>query len=133
MENFVRYPLAETSCAQLYLHPELHHFSTLQSQLPIALPMVDGYWALPLRDNKHQVIGHLALTFSKERFPDILTLAALQQLIAHRASAELERLRSEAPAEAPARATPAPAAPATPAKKPAAKKPPAKKPAAKKA
>lgn len=96
VENFVRYPLAETSCAQLYLHPELHHFSTLQSQLPIALPMVDGYWALPLRDNKHQVIGHLALTFNKERFPDILTLAALQQLIAHRASAELERLRSEA-------------------------------------
>jgi diguanylate cyclase (GGDEF)-like protein/PAS domain S-box-containing protein len=96
VENFVRYQLQDTSCAQLYLHPELHSFSALQGQLPIAVPLADGYWGLPLRDSKHQVIGHLALTFGQGGFPEPLTLAALQQLIAHRASAELERLRAEA-------------------------------------
>ncbi len=95
-EGFARYPLADTSCVHLYQHPELSSFSARQGQLPEPLSAAGFYWALPLRDSKQQIIGHLALTFAPGVEPDRQTLVGLQQLIAHRASAELEQLRAEA-------------------------------------
>ena len=95
-EKFARYPLADTSCVHLYLHPELPSFCARQGNLPEPLAPAGFYWALPLRDSKQQLIGHLALTFAPGIEPDRQTLSALQQLIAHRASAELEQLRAEA-------------------------------------
>ncbi|MGL4205435.1 MAG: putative bifunctional diguanylate cyclase/phosphodiesterase [Aeromonadaceae bacterium] len=93
--GFSRYPLSDSACGMLYQHPSVPFYATQAVILPAALMPADYYWALALFDSKQQMIGHLALTFSG-LLPDNNTLIALQQLIVHRASAELERQRAEA-------------------------------------
>lgn len=94
-EEFSRYLLSDSACGILYQHSTVPFFATQEVTLPPALAQADYYWALALYDSKQQMIGHLALTFSG-LLPDNNTLIALQQLIAHRASAELQRQRAEA-------------------------------------
>ena len=93
-DGFSRYRLSDSTCGMLYELSSVPFFATQTVTLPAALTPADYYWALALYDSKQQRVGHLALTFSGH-MPDHHTLNALQQLIVHRASAELERHRAE--------------------------------------
>lgn len=86
--GFHRYELAEFECGKpLYLR--WCDNMAENAYLPAKLGVAEHYWALALFDGKKNVIGHLAMSFSADRYPDPRTLSDLQQLLAYRASAEL--------------------------------------------
>lgn len=93
-QAFVRYLLTDTPCNRLYHDRGVNLLAGRDATLPPPLQPAPFFWALSLSDGKQQVIGHLVMTFEHNE-PDHQTLSALQQLISHRASAELERLRAE--------------------------------------
>ncbi len=94
--GFHRYELDEFECGKLYTSDGVTTWAAENAYLPAKLGVAEHYWALALFDGKKNVIGHLAMSFSADRYPDPRTLSDLQQLLAYRASAELERYRTEA-------------------------------------
>lgn len=95
VQGLRRYSLQGVSCGELYGQQDIPYLASYEGKLPAPLAPVDFYWALPLLDNRRQVIGHLTLTFEGNE-PDPVTLTALQQMLSERVSAEVERLRAEA-------------------------------------
>jgi PAS domain S-box/diguanylate cyclase (GGDEF) domain len=94
--GFQRYGLDESPFMALFKPGSSPVWTGRDVALPAGLGIAAHCWSIALYDGRKEVIGHITITFPPESSPDLLSLADVQQLFAHRASAELERYRTEA-------------------------------------
>lgn len=94
--GFQRYGLDESPSHVLYKLDAPSVWTGRDVYLPAGLGLAAHCWSIALFDSRKDVIGHITITFPAGSSPDLLSLADVQQLFAHRASAELERYRTEA-------------------------------------
>ena len=97
LDNF-EYPLENTPCQGVLRGQPRWIGSGLQNHFPAPahprLAGADSYFAVPLESTRGEILGHLAV-FSTAPFADDIPAPLVLQLVAARASAELERQRTE--------------------------------------
>jgi len=95
--NF-EYDFTGTPCAEIVRGGLVHYPTGVSRLFPQATPLVDrradSYMAVPFLDGKGNILGHLAV-FDERSMPVEPRRAYFFQIFAARATAELERLRTE--------------------------------------
>jgi PAS domain S-box-containing protein len=96
-DNF-EYDCTGTPCAEVVRGGLVHYPTGVSEQFPGATSLVergiDSYMAEPFRDGQGMILGHLAV-FDDRPMPADPLRASIFRVFASRASAELERLRTE--------------------------------------
>src|SRR5216684_194582 len=97
VDNF-EYDFTGTPCAEIVRGGLVHYPSGVSKLFPQATPLVsrgiDSYMAVPFVDGEGNILGHLAV-FDERPMPAEPRRAFIFRIFAARASAELERLRTE--------------------------------------
>jgi PAS domain S-box-containing protein len=97
VDNF-EYDFTGTPCAEIVRGGLVHYPSGVSKLFPQASPLVsrgiDSYMAVPFMDGDGNILGHLAV-FDERPMPAEPRRAFIFRIFAARASAELERLRTE--------------------------------------
>src|SRR5216683_5378010 len=97
VDNF-EYDFTGTPCAEIVRGGLVHYPSGVSKLFPQAAPLVsrgiDSYMAVPFVDGEGNILGHLAV-FDERPMPAEPRRAFIFRIFAARASAELERLRTE--------------------------------------
>src|SRR5262249_41099001 len=96
-DNF-EYDFTGTPCAEVVNGGVVHYSTGVSQRFPAATPLVergiDSYMAEPFLDGEGNILGHLAV-FDERPMPAGPLRASIVRVFASRASAELERLRTE--------------------------------------
>jgi PAS domain S-box-containing protein len=96
-DNF-EYDFTGTPCAEVARGGLVHYPTGVSERFPGATPLVqrgiDSYMAEPFLDGQGRIMGHLAV-FDERPMPADPLRASIFRVFASRASAELERLRTE--------------------------------------
>jgi PAS domain S-box-containing protein len=98
IQDNVEYDLAGTPCEDVVRGQLCHHPLGVHERFPHDLPLVElgieSYLGVPLRDERGEVLGHLAV-FDERPMPTEPRKLFTFRIFAARAAAELERLRYE--------------------------------------
>jgi PAS domain S-box-containing protein len=94
----VEFDLAGTPCEDVVRGQLCHHPTDVKEKFPLDRPLIDmgveSYLGVPLRDERGEVLGHLAV-FDERPMPAEPRNLFTFRIFAGRAAAELERLRYE--------------------------------------
>jgi formate hydrogenlyase transcriptional activator len=98
IQDNIEFDLAGTPCEEVVRGQLCHHPAGVQEKFPLDRPLVEmgveSYLGVPLRDERGEVLGHLAV-FDERPMPAQPRNLFTFHIFAARAAAELERLRYE--------------------------------------